>query len=183
MIQSHQFDVTYWCFQILCVMLAYIKFSSYVEGNIIFNLLLTHIYCMDSTFGKHLVIQPCLNKKICITIKTYTIWIAASLRVYSHLIWSGPNQTTCVLMSPIHWTENLKQEKSMKCKNGQFMEIFRSTIFIILLIWCYQLLTQYEETYEHHLIQRHLYDVVIRSLLRRRCAARRFQWREHALHW
>ncbi len=33
------------------------------------------------------------------------------------------------------------------------MEIFRSAIFILLVIWCYQILTQYEETYEHQMRQ------------------------------
>ncbi len=94
------------------------------------------------------------------------------------------------------WTRNCKQNhmcakvihsldrnyqawKSRNCKNRLIMEIFHSAIFIILLIWCYQLLTQYEETYEHHMRQCHL--VVIRILWRWRCAARRFRWREHAL--
>ncbi len=31
------------------------------------------------------------------------------------------------------------------------MVIIRSAIFILLLIWCYQILTQYEEIYEHHM--------------------------------
>ncbi len=55
------------------------------------------------------------------------------------------------------------------------MEIFRTAIFVLLLILCYSVQTQYEETNEYHMIQCHLYDVVIRILRRRRCAARRFR--------
>ncbi len=57
------------------------------------------------------------------------------------------------------------------------MEIFRRAIFIILLICCYQVLMQYEEMYEHHMRQIHLYDVVIRILQKQRYVARRFLWR------
>ncbi len=57
------------------------------------------------------------------------------------------------------------------------MEIFSRAHFIILLIWCYQLIMQYEEMYEHHMRQCHLYDVVIRILRKQRYAARRFLWR------
>ncbi len=61
------------------------------------------------------------------------------------------------------------------------MEIFSRAHFIILLIWCYQLIMQYEEMYEHHMRQCHLYDVVIRILRKQRYAARRFCGEEHAL--
>ncbi len=60
------------------------------------------------------------------------------------------------------------------------MEIFRSAIVIILLIFFYQLQTQYADTYEHQMRQCHLYHVVTRILRRRRSAARRFRRREHA---
>ena len=48
------------------------------------------------------------------------------------------------------------------------MEIFRTAIFVLLLILCYSVQTQYEETNGYHMIQCHLYDVVIRILRRRR---------------
>ncbi len=39
------------------------------------------------------------------------------------------------------------------------MEIFHSEIFILLLIFCYEILTQYEETYEHQNVIRCNYDL------------------------
>ncbi len=38
-----------------------------------------------------------------------------------------------------------------KCKNRLIMAIFRSAICILLLICCYEILTQYEETNEHQI--------------------------------
>ncbi len=66
-----------------------------------------------------------------------------------------------------------KQEVQKQANNG----IFCRAIFILLLIWCYQLLMQYKEMYEHHMRQCHLYDVVIRILQKQRYVARRFLWR------
>ncbi len=49
-------------------------------------------------------------------------------------------------------------------ENRLIMEIFRSAIVIILLIFFYQLQTQYADTYEHQMRQCHLYHVVTRIL-------------------
>ncbi len=77
---------------------------------------------------------------------------------------------TTTLAKVIHSLDrNSQAEKSRKYKNRLIMEIFRSAIFILLLIWCYQLLTQYEETYEHRMRQCHLYDVEIRILQKQMC--------------
>ncbi len=122
-----------------------------------------------------------------------------------HLLWSGPNRmffffVWCGSLSHcpfFKWTRNCKQNhtcakvinsldrnsqagKSRKFENRLIMEIFRSAIVIILLIFFYQLQTQYADTYEHQMRQCHLYHVVTRILRRWRSAARRFRRREHA---
>ncbi len=84
-------------------------------------------------------------------------FLFGAVHFHSALFTSEPeivNKTTRVLKSSIHWTEILKQIKQ-QVLNKLIMEIFHSAIFIILLIWCYQILTQYEETYEHHMRQCH----------------------------
>ncbi len=50
--------------------------------------------------------------------------------------------------------EILKQGKQEVQKS-----YIRSAIFFILLIWCYQIIIQYEETYEHQMRQCCSYDL------------------------